>query len=212
MRAVLKAIAEVLATVVVLPFFVLYRMQAAISAPVRAFPGWSQAFSLLPGLTGVYLRRAFYRLALKRCGRDAFVGFGTILSHPTSSIGRTVYVGAFCCLGDVTLEDDVLLGSRISIANGSRQHGIDRLDVPIREQPGEWPHVTIGADTWIGEGAVVLADVGQHCVVGAGAVVIDPIPDYAVAAGVPAKVIRYRNRGPAHQNDGGAAVQAPSSQ
>jgi len=192
MRAALKGIAEVLATIVVLPPYLLYRVQAGVSGAERAFPGWSQAFSLLPGLTGVYLRRAFYRLVLRRCARDAFVGFGTILSHPTASIGRTVYVGAYCCLGDVTLEDDVLLASRVSIANGARQHRIDRLDVPIREQPGEWPHVTIGADTWIGEGAVVLADVGRKCVIGAGAVVIDPIPDYAVAVGVPARVIRYR--------------------
>ncbi|MBN1912030.1 MAG: hypothetical protein JW818_20070, partial [Pirellulales bacterium] len=37
-----------------------------------------------------------------------------------------------------------------------------------------------------------LADVGRHCVIGAGAVVTEPIPDYAVAVGVPARVIRYR--------------------
>ena len=51
--------------------------------------------------------------------------------------------------------------------------------------------------TWMGSAAVVLADVGQHCVVGAGAVVTSPIPDYAVAAGVPARVIRSRRPAPA---------------
>jgi acetyltransferase-like isoleucine patch superfamily enzyme len=77
--------------------------------------------------------------------------------------------------------------------NGSAQHGIDRLDVPIREQPGVWPRITIGTDTWIGDRAVVMADVGRHCVIGAGSIVTKPIPDYAIALGSPARVVRYRN-------------------
>lgn len=38
---------------------------------------------------------------------------------------------------------------------------------------------------------MVMADVGRHCVIGAGAVVVKPIPDFAIAVGVPAKVIAY---------------------
>ena len=67
----------------------------------------------------------------------------------------------------------------------------------MREQPGKWPHVTIGRDSWIGDRAIVLADVGKHCVIGAGAVVCSPVPDYAIALGVPARVVRYRNGEPA---------------
>ena len=88
-------------------------------------------------------------------------------------------------MGDVTLEDDVLLSSHVSIINGGGQHGIDRLEVPIREQPGTLPRVTIGRDSWIGDRSVVMADVGRHCVIGAGSVVTKPIPDYAIALGVP---------------------------
>jgi len=193
MKNALKALANALVTIVVLPAAAMYYASLWLWGAQHAFPGWSQAFSLLPGLTGVYLRRAFYRLVLARCDEGACISFGTIFSHPTAEIGRNVYVGSFCCLGDVTLEDDVLLGSHVSIANGGNQHGIDRLDVPIREQPGTWPRITIGQDTWIGDRATVLADVGCHCVIGAGAVVSRPIPDYAVAVGVPARVIRYRN-------------------
>jgi virginiamycin A acetyltransferase len=87
----------------------------------------------------------------------------------------------------------VLLGSHVSVINGGGQHGIERLDIPIREQPGSYPRVTIGRDTWIGDRSIVLADVGQHCVVGAGSVVIKPVPDYAIAVGNPARVIRFRN-------------------
>jgi acetyltransferase-like isoleucine patch superfamily enzyme len=95
----------------------------------------------------------------------------------------------------------VLLGSNVSVMNGSAQHGTDRLDVPIREQPGAWPRVTIGRDSWVGDRAVVMADVGAHCVVGAGSVVTRPVPDFAVAVGSPARVVRFRNGVPVTQSD-----------
>src|SRR5262249_32471576 len=122
------------------------------------------------------------------------LSFGTVFSHPTAEVGRSVYVGVYCCLGDVTLEDDVLLGSHVSVMNGGTQHGIERLDVPIREQPGVWTRVTVGRGSGIGGRAVVLAAVGRHCVIGAGSVVTRPIPDYAIAVGSPARVLRYRDR------------------
>lgn len=153
---------------------------------------WSQAFSLLPGLTGQYLRHAFYSLALERCGDGACLSFGSIFSHSTASVGANVYVGSFCSLGSITLEDDVLIASHVSIMNGRAQHGIERIDIPIREQLGVFTPVTIGEGSWIGEGATVSVVVGRHCVIGAGSVVTKPIPDFAIAVGVPAKVFRFR--------------------
>jgi acetyltransferase-like isoleucine patch superfamily enzyme len=197
MKRALKAVANGVALVLVLPAFLLYWLGARLLGPEKAFPGWSQAFSLLPGLTGDYLRRAFYRLVLVRCAADCCLRFGTVFSHPTAVVGHRVYVGLYCCLGDITLEDDVLLGSHVSVMNGGSQHGIERLDIPIREQPGTWVRVTIGQDSWIGDRAVVLADVGKHCVIGAGSVVTKPVPDYAIAVGSPARVVHYRDGGPA---------------
>lgn len=193
MKALFKTLANGLATLVVLPAYLMYLAGSVLLGADKAFPGWSQAFSLVPGLAGVYLRRAFYRLVLPQCGQDACLTFGTIFSHRGSKVGRNVYTGAYCSLGEVTLEDDVLLGSQVSIMNGGAQHGIERLDVPIREQPGACPHIVIGCDTWIGDRAAVLAHVGKHCVIGAGSVVLHPIPDYAIAVGVPARVVRFRN-------------------
>jgi acetyltransferase-like isoleucine patch superfamily enzyme len=196
MKPLLKMLADAVATVLVLPACLAYCLGRLVMGPEKAFPGWSQLFSLLPGLCGVYLRRAFYRLVLPRCARGSFIGFGTVFSHPTANVGRDVYVGVYCCLGDVTLEDDVLVGSGVSIMNGSGQHGIERLDVPIREQPGTWPRVTIGRDTWIGDRAIIMADVGKQCVIGAGSVVTRAIPDYAIAVGTPARVLHFRSGAP----------------
>jgi acetyltransferase-like isoleucine patch superfamily enzyme len=192
MRGHLKRAADGIMLAMVLLPWLLYRLESYFFGAENVFPGWSQAFSLVPGLFGVYLRRAFYRLVFPECGRDVCISFGTVFSHPTVRIGHKVYVGLFCVIGDVTLEDDVIVASRVSIANGPAQHGIDRLDVPIREQPGEWPRVTVGRDSWIGEGAVVLTDVGNHCVIGAAALVTRAVPAYAIAVGVPAKVVSSR--------------------
>jgi acetyltransferase-like isoleucine patch superfamily enzyme len=66
--------------------------------------------------------------------------------------------------------------------------------------------ITIGSDTWLGGGAIVLPGVtiGEHCVVGAGAVVTRDVPPYCVAAGNPARVVR---RLPRPDGEGGEAEQ-----
>lgn len=189
-----KFVLRFLSMLVVSPAVLLYYVQAAVIGRTKAFPGWSQLFSLLPGLSGIYLRHAFYHCSLKRCDDDASIGFGTLFSDPSAAVGRTAYIGNYCSIGDVDIGDDVLIASHVSIMNGCHQHGTDRLDVPIREQPGVYEPISVGEGTWIGERATVAASVGSHCVIGAGALVLQPIPDYAVAVGVPAKVIHDRRQ------------------
>lgn len=182
-----------MASAFTLPAAFCYWTGAGLFGSRRFFPGSSQALSLLPGLSGQFIRRAFYQWVLPRCKNGCVVSFGTVFSHPTVEIGEKAYLGVYCCIGDVIIEDDVLIGSHVSITNGNQQHGIRRLDIPVREQPGKWPRVTIGRDSWIGDRAIVMADVGKHCVVGAGAVVTKPVPDYAIVVGNPARIVKYRN-------------------
>jgi acetyltransferase-like isoleucine patch superfamily enzyme len=101
-------------------------------------------------------------------------------------------VGTGCTLGLVTLEDDVLLASNVDVLSGAGQHRFDELDVPIREQGGTFDRVTVGADSWIGNRSVVMADVGRQCVVGAGSVVNKPLPPRSIAVGTPARVVGTR--------------------
>jgi acetyltransferase-like isoleucine patch superfamily enzyme len=208
----LKKLLDGFCLVIVAPAWLLYWLGSLVAGTRRVFPGWAQFFSLLPGVIGVFLRRAFFRLTIARCEGDAWFGFGALLTDPRAEVGEYAYIGPYCVLGNVTLERDVLLGSQISVTNGMRQHGIDRLDIPIREQPGQWPRVTIGEDTWIGDRAVVMASVGKHCVIGAGAVVTEEIPDYAIAVGAPAKVVRYRKGAPAQPATEQSESAAHSSQ
>jgi virginiamycin A acetyltransferase len=192
MKSILKQTVRLICTMLVLPAVVVFRLQAAVAGRDRAFSGWSQFFSLLPGLSGVHLRHAFFRQVMAGCGDGAWIGFGTVFSHAGASIGNSAYIGNFCSIGEVAIENDVLIASHVSIMNGCRQHGTARLDVPIREQQGVYEPVTIGRDSWIGEHATVAASVGKHCIIGAGSVVLKAIPDYSIAVGVPARVIRDR--------------------
>jgi acetyltransferase-like isoleucine patch superfamily enzyme len=50
--------------------------------------------------------------------------------------------------------------------------------------------VKIGAGSWVGEGAIIMADVGAHSIVSSGAVVIHATPDRVLVGGNPARVIR----------------------
>ncbi|HYN08810.1 MAG TPA: acyltransferase [Vicinamibacterales bacterium] len=192
MRSAAKALAHGLATIVVLPGLLSFAIRRAFLGANRALEGSTQALSLIPGLPGDYLRRAFLARTLAHCDRSATIQFGTIFSQAGARIDANVYVGPKCHLGLVHLERDVLLAAGVHVPSGAATHGIADLDRPIREQPGAKTLVRIGEGTWVGSAAVVLADVGRHCVIGAGAVVTTPLPDYVIAAGVPARVIRSR--------------------
>ena len=192
MREPLKAAARGLALIVVLPALLSYAIRRRILGPDRALVGSAQALALVPGLPGGYLRRAFLSRVLAGCAPSATIEFGVLFSQAGARLDANVYVGPRCHLGLVHLEHDVLLGAGVHVPSGGATHGIDDPDRLIRDQPGAPAMVRIGEGTWIGSNAVILADVGRHCVIAAGAVVTRPVPDYVVAAGVPARVIKDR--------------------
>jgi acetyltransferase-like isoleucine patch superfamily enzyme len=157
------------------------------------FQGCAEFLSLVPGKPGILLRRGFYRMTLDACATDCHIGFGTLIAHPQVRIGRGVYIGARCILGQVVIADDVTIGSNVDILSGRRQHYFDRLDTAIQDQGGRFQQLHLGRNTWIGNSAVVMADIEADCVIGAGSVVVHPIPARSVAAGNPAVVKRQRD-------------------
>jgi virginiamycin A acetyltransferase len=78
------------------------------------------------------------------------------------------------------------------VPSGARTHRADDHVRPIRDQGSAERLVRIGAGSWIGAAAVVMADVGPKSIVGAGAVVTQTVPGTVIAAGVPARVLRPR--------------------
>lgn len=98
------------------------------------------------------------------------------------------------CTHSITIEEDVLTADKVYISDNL--HSYEDVDVPIIKQPiKQCKPVVIGEGSWLGEHVCVIgASVGKHCVIGANSVVTKDIPDYCVAVGSPAKVIKKYNK------------------
>src|SRR5215468_8613320 len=118
MREALKFALRAVALVIVLPSLASYAVRAWLLGRDRALEGSTQMLSLIPGLPGQYLRRAFLSGALAGCAPSVVVGFGTIFSRSDARLDEHVYVGPGCFLGLVHIERDVLIGSGVHITSG----------------------------------------------------------------------------------------------
>jgi acetyltransferase-like isoleucine patch superfamily enzyme len=130
-------------------------------------------------------------------GSGVFVGRNTILS---------------CKNGDIVVDDRANLGFNCEIFSASRvrvgksvlmaaytyliggDHLYDRVDIPILEQGRTARGIEVDDNVWLGTHVVVTdgSRVGRDAIIGAGAVVVGEIPEYAIATGIPAKVVRDR--------------------
>ncbi len=111
------------------------------------------------------------------------------------SIGSDVFVGPQTIVyghGNVRIGNSTLISMQCRIL--SSNHTVPPMGTPIRSVPNVLKETSIGNDVWIGAGATVLGGVGigDGVVVGAGAVVTHDIPAGAIALGVPAKVVGWR--------------------
>jgi len=131
-------------------------------------------------------------------GERVYVGHDTILKgyhDAVLRIGAGSWVGQQCFLhaaGGLTIGRDVGVGPGVRIITSTHREA--GRDVPILHAPLEFAPVEIGDDSDIGVSAVLLPGtrLGRGVQVGAGAVVRGEFPDYAVLAGVPARLIRTR--------------------
>jgi acetyltransferase-like isoleucine patch superfamily enzyme len=115
------------------------------------------------------------------------------LKRPKLILGEGSIIGHMnhiTCIDQISIGRRVLTADRVYISDHS--HDFSNPDLPIMEQGlSSKGKISIGDGTWIGENAVVLCcSIGKHCVIGANAVVIHDVPDYCVAAGIPARVIK----------------------
>jgi acetyltransferase-like isoleucine patch superfamily enzyme len=159
---------------------------------------------------GVYLDEGVY---LHACPKGIVIGEGTVIMHgsvlhvynfrglPGSgiTIGRRCFIGEYNVIrgqGGVTIGDFVYTGPMVQIL--AVNHVFADPDRLIAEQGITARGIVIEDDVWLGGGAVVLDGVriGRGAVVGAGAVVTQDIPPYAIAVGVPARVVGSRRETP----------------
>lgn len=163
------------------------------------------------------MRRLIVRAMCRRAGHSLQTGPGVVFKHPeTIEVGDAVFIGAqtmiqgrydgACRIGNhvwigphayfdarnLTIEDYVGWGPGAKVLGSA--HTAEPTDIPIIATELTIKPVVIGYGADIGTNATILpgVHVGANSIVGAGAVVTDNVPEYAVVAGVPARVIRYR--------------------
>ncbi len=178
-------------------------------------------FSKYRGEEGAFetqLRRILFRAMCRQAGHGLRIEPEVVLKHPeTMEIGDSVFIGAqtmiqgrfdgTCRIGNhvwigphsyfdarhLVLEDYVGWGPGAKVLGSS--HTGNPIDLPIIATELKIDPVVVGYGADIGTNASLLpgVHVGAHSIVGAGAVVTTDVPDYSIVAGVPAKVLRYRN-------------------
>lgn len=133
-------------------------------------------------------------------------------------IGSRVFLGRntllACKDGDIVLEDGVNVSYNCTVFSASAVrigaetllaaycylvgggHDFDREDLPVVQQARPSRGIVVGSGGWLGAGAIVLdgVTVGPNAVVGAHAVVTQDVPAFAIAAGIPARVVRDRRQ------------------
>ncbi len=128
-------------------------------------------------------------------GDNSYIaGFAYVTGHLTT--GRNCTINPYAVVrGNVTIGDDVRIGSHASVLGFNHRH--DDLARPMWQQGISSDGIAIGDDVWIGGNAVVVDGVriGSHSIIAAGAVVTKDVPEWAIAGGNPARVLRDRRHG-----------------
>lgn len=186
MKRLVKKVIFTVCLIITAPLYLLFKITGSRSL----FAGQGQFLALVPGKTGSYLRVAYYCMTLERCYSQGYIGFGSFFSHPDTEIGIGYYIGAYTIIGKAKIGDHATISSYVSILSGKNQHGYKEIDRPIQEQPGVFRMISIGNNCWIGNGAIVMDDLGVQNVVAAGSVVSQSTGNYVILAGNPAVVLR----------------------
>jgi serine O-acetyltransferase len=152
-----------------------------------------EIFFCYPGLHAILLHRLAHKLY--RWGVPFFPRFISQVSrfitgieiHPGATIGRRFFIdhGSGVVIGETTeIGDDVLLYQGVTLGGTGNERGKR--------------HPTLGNKVVVGTGAKVLGNIriGDNVKIGAGSVVVHPVPDNSTVVGVPGRVVRVRSEGP----------------
>jgi acetyltransferase-like isoleucine patch superfamily enzyme len=181
-----------LARLIALPFVFPLVLLAKLTSE-SGFRFAAQALSQVPFGLGEIVRYDFYRCTLRHCGKNVFIGFGTVINYCSISLGDNVLIGPYNTIHHCDFGSDVMTAEACCFLSGSKYHTYSRTDIPMTRQGGRLKGIRVGSDVWIGAHSVIMEDIGDGAIVGAGAVVTKRVEPYAIVAGNPARDIGQRS-------------------
>lgn len=148
------------------------------------------------------IKQSIKNKRFRQCGKNTFTD-STIKGNL-----KNVIIGDHCYLGEnnqfislnalIKIGDYVMTGPDVLFISGNHQFDIvgkRMIDISDYEKNNDLDKdISIGDDVWVGARSIILkgVSIGNGAVIGAGAIVTKSVPPYAVVAGNPAKIIRYR--------------------
>lgn len=192
MKQKIKQLLNLISQILVLPLVLICKLEEIILSrdAETLFNICTQTLALFPGIPGVFLRRGFYSLTLDKCSVDCYIGFGSLFSHRFTTVEKHVYIGSYSIIGSAFLGEHCLIGSRSSILSGKELHvlGEDGMWTPYSSE--RLDQVKLSRNVWIGEGAIIAADVGEGSMVGAGSVITSNVRPHVIVTGNPARFVK----------------------
>ena len=188
LKRIVKLVLDLIAFLVVLIPLVLTKLEERLTRADYVFRFWGDSLALVPGLLGAVVRGMFYRFALEECAGSTSIAPFVSIAHRQTRIGPRVVITNFTSVGRCVIGSDTGIGSGCHIISSKREHSVTSDGVDF-SRPMKGSVLTIGSRVWIGDGCVIMADVGDGAVVGAGSVVTKPVPPRATVAGNPARAI-----------------------
>lgn len=186
MKRVMKLFLYILALAISLPVIILVYFN------VFAFKSGGQLFALIPGKLGNFAREIYYRMLLKRIGKNFRIDFGAYIVYKDVEIGDNVAIEEYSIISLCSLGNDVIMGAHVSIMSGGNHHPLDNLEITFREVTNPLTRVIVGDNVWIGQGTILLNDVASGTCVAAGSVITKKFDKNQIIGGVPGRVIRNR--------------------
>ncbi len=192
MKQALKQLLNLLSQLLVLPLIIPCKLEEIIYSKNAEliFHTCTHIIAMFPGLPGAFLRRAFYSLTLDECSQHCHIGFGSIFSHRSTIVKEHVYIGSYSIIGSAYLSEYCLIGSRVSILSGKALHvlGNDGMWTPYSAE--RLSQVKLAKNVWVGEGAIIAADVGEGSMVGAGSVITTNVKPHIIVTGNPVRFVK----------------------
>ncbi len=192
MKHIIKMIIIAFFYLCIIPFGITAKLTYKLFGSQFLFTMFAEFLSLIPSFPGYFSRGCYYQMTLAKADVELFTAFGTYVSKIETTIGKNVGIGGRTIIGFADIGDNTVIANNVSILSGARQHNFDDPESLIAGNDNHFNKMIIGKNVFIGEQAIIMANIGDKSIIGAGSVVVKEIPPYSIAVGNPAQVVKER--------------------
>jgi virginiamycin A acetyltransferase len=174
-----------------LPFIAVTLLEALLfgEKQERVLSWCKEILCIVPTIIGEYMRLGYYWAVCKEISPDALLMFGSMVAHRDTTIREGAVIGVYTIVGYADIGVNVLTGAGVSLISGKYQHGRPEERAGGQAVAEQYDKIKIGDNSWIGQNAIIMANVGENCTIAAGSVVYKDVPANSTYMGNPARKV-----------------------